>query len=152
MPVIKTQFMEVTAKRKELDTDSIQLGSKQSNINLRDVKEMKTAKKAERTGVVFVYEYTVSYPLTQPKGEKLGNIKIVGEIFYVDEAKKIKTIIDGWKKDNKLSEDMLTLVLNVGLNQATIEAIYQANKVEMPSPIPLPHLKPAKKGGISSAG
>jgi hypothetical protein len=150
MPVIKTQFREISAVRNIIEEGKAKSASRSSNISVIDVKEMQSSKKTDKSTLMFVYEYTVNYPL-EPSG-KLGEIRIIGEVFYVEDVKKAKTIIDDWKKDKQINEDVLTLIINVGLLESTVEAISQAHKVGVPSPIPLPRLKPAGKKGTSSAG
>jgi hypothetical protein len=150
MPVIRTQFREISAVRNIIENGKAKSASRGSNIAVIDIKEMPSSKKTDKSTLMFTYEYSVSYPL-EPSG-KLGEIRIIGEIFYVEDTKKIKTILDEWKKDKQINEDTLTLIINVGLLESTVEAIGQAHKVGVPSPIPLPRLKPAGKKSTSSAG
>ena len=150
MPIIKTQFREISAVRNIIEAEKIGSASRNSNISIREVKEITSSKKTDKSSLMFIYEYSVDYPLQS--GGKLGSVRIVGEIFYVEDTKKAKNILDGWKKDKKIEEDVLALILNVGLSEANIEAIYQSHKVGLPSPIPMPRLKPAGKKSTSSAG
>ena len=153
MTIIKTQFREISAVRNPIEDEKVKMTSRSSNISVIDIKEMPTSKKLDKASLMFVYEHTVDYNL-QPSGN-LGKVKVVGEIFYVDDVKKIKGILDDWKKNKKIDENLLTAIINVGLTDANIEAIYQAHKVGLPSPIPLPRLKSSEAKetkGTSSAG
>jgi hypothetical protein len=149
MPIIKTQFREVSAIRNEIEAKRVKLDARKTNISVVDVKEI-SQKTGEKQGLIFIYEFTIEYPISEPKNLELGNVKIVGEIFYVDDAKVVENIIKEWKKDKKLSKEVITDILNVGMEEATIEAVYQTKKVGLPSPIPLPRLKSPKKGSVSA--
>ena len=144
MPVVKTLFKEVSAVNNQIRADKIKMGPKTSNISIVDIREMVQSKKSEKEGLVFTYEYTVDYPLTEPKDQSLGKLKIVGEIFYIEDSDKIKEIMNGWNDNKKIPQNILTFLINVGLTDASIEGIYQAHKVGLPPSVPLPHLKPKK--------
>lgn len=150
MPIIKTQIRESSAVRNVISADKIKMGPRKSNINVVDVREINKGQKSDKTGLVFDYEFTMNYPLSEPKGKELGSIKVAGEIFLVDKESVTKPILDEWKKEKKITQKVLANLLNVALTEANIEAIYQAHKVNLPTPIPMPRLK-APKGSVSSA-
>ncbi len=144
MPIIRKKLRESSAKREVLEVDRIKPGKFKNDISIADVKEIKQEIKTEQKGVVFEYEFKTDYALEEPQGKSLGNIKIIGEIFYVDASNVVDEILESWKKDKKLKPEMMKKVLDVAFKDAQIEALHQAEKVGLPSPVPLMRLKDSK--------
>jgi hypothetical protein len=117
---------------------------------LEEVRELRTGN-TESKAAIFDFKYSVSYDLKEPKDQKLAELVVKGEIFYVDSNDEIDKILTKWKKDKKLESDITSDILNAALNKGQVEAIEQAAKLGLPPPIPLPTLKPQKPGKASAA-
>jgi hypothetical protein len=147
MTIIRKQVRESTSVRNVLEAEKIVLGQTKTDISITGITELKGGKEApkERSGLVFEVTYKVDYELSQPKGKKLGNIVVVTELFFVDEIKVVKEILSEWKKDKKLSNNVIPSIIRVALEQSMIEAIEQSYKVGLPSPVPLPTVRAKRK-------
>ena len=88
--------------------------------------------KNKQQGLKFMFNHSIMY---EPK---FGHIKLSGEVLYIEEEKKIKEILDKWKKEKKVSGDVMTMLLNNILTKCNIEALLLSREVGLPSPIPLP--------------
>ena len=140
MPIIRTGFRESKASRKKFESGTkIKLGKLSNDIRIVDIKELEYK---DKMGFVFIeYEYAIEYNLDEPKDDSWGNLHIVGEILYADTEEMIKNLIKDWQTDKKIDKDILALVVRNAMNEAQIEAIVQAKKVGLPSPVPMPKLK-----------
>jgi len=140
MPIIQKQFKEISAKRESLK-GKIKLGKLKNNISILDVRKVDENEKVDSEIIVFEYEFNTDFSLEEPKGNSLGTIKIVGEIFYADSIKKADEILNGWSKNKKLKSNLLKAILNVAFKDSQIEALEQSKKVGLPPPIPLMRFK-----------
>jgi hypothetical protein len=132
MAIVGFNFMKIIAERKHA------LGGKigiQPNISIKDVvpTDMALGKNKEN-GLVFSFEYKFVY---EPG---VGEILMVGELFYMNDAKKIKDVLDKWKKDKKVEPDVLSEVLGAAAQKCNVEAILMSREVNLPTPIRLPNL------------
>ncbi len=144
MPIIRKKLRESSAKREVLEVDRIKPGKFKNDISITDVKEIQQQVSTEQKGVIFEYEFKTDFALEEPQGKSLGNIKIIGEIFYVDANDVVDEILNGWKNDKKVKPEIMKKALDVAFKDAQIEALHQAEKVGLPSPVPLMRLKDSK--------
>ena len=63
----------------------------------------------------------------------------------MEESKKIKELLDGWKKGKKLPKEIMPSILNTVMNKANIQALILSEQINLPPPIPLPKLKQEEK-------
>jgi hypothetical protein len=132
MTIVGFNFMKINAERKHAPGGKIGI---QPNISINDVAPTDMALgKNKENGLVFSFEYRFKY---EPG---VGEILMAGEVFYMDEAKKTKDILDKWKKDKKLEPELLGEVLGAATQRCNVEAILLSREVNLPSPIRLPNL------------
>jgi len=132
MAIVGFNFMKISAERKHAPGGKIAI---QPNISIKDVVPTDMALgKSKENGLVFSFEYKFTY------GPAVGEIVMAGEVFYMSEAKKIKDILDSWKKDKKLGPELLSEVLGAATQRCNVEAILLSREVNLPSPIRLPNL------------
>lgn len=132
MAIVGFNFMKISAERKHGPGGKIGI---KPNINIKDVAMTDMALgKSKENGLVFSFEYRFSY---EPG---VGEIVMAGEIFYLNESKKNKDIVDKWKKDKKLEPELLSEVLRSATQRCNVEAILLSREVNLPSPIRLPGL------------
>lgn len=150
MPIVNIALRESNAVRHILKGNVIKPGGRSTNVSLDDVREIKTGSSNSKA-VIFDFIYSVSYDMKEPKGQKMAELKVKGEIFYVGANDEIDEVMKLWDKEKKLEPKMMGVVLNAALNKGQVEAIEQAAKLGLPPPIPLPTLKPQKAGKTSAA-
>ena len=56
----------------------------------------------------------------------------------------IDEILEKWKKDKKIDQEIMTPVLNTALTKCNIEALMLSQSMNMPPPIPLPKIQPSQ--------
>ncbi|MEM3572895.1 MAG: hypothetical protein QXJ62_01495 [Nitrososphaeria archaeon] len=127
--------------KKEVRIKQVSHNVKINDLELRDVNFGKFKKI-----LIFNYKYTVDY-LLEKESEKIGEIIIDGEILYLDEEKKLQEMEKEWKKDKKIDPEIMRQVLQAAIDNAQVEAIYNAKKVLLPSPIPLGVVKKGEEQG-----
>ncbi len=81
------------------------------------------------------FDYLCSY---EPK---VGFLNIRGNMFILVDKKSGDKILENWKDKKSLPKDVLEFVINVVLQRCTIDAINFAQKLNLPSPVPLPKVK-----------
>jgi len=62
---------------------------------------------------------------------------------YVEEPKKAKEILSGWKKDKKLDKELMATLLNTLLVKCNVQALILSQQINLPPPIPLPKVQMA---------
>jgi len=133
MTVVSFNFTKIQAEKKEAGKGKINISN---NITIENVEEKDLALGTQKQKVLnFGFKFTSTY------GPDIGNIKLNGNVLYSEDAKKVKEILDGWKKDKKLPKDTMTKVLNVVLNKSNIQALILSEHVNLPPPIPLPKVQ-----------
>ena len=141
MPILRKGFRESKAVRNTFEAGTKLKFDKAPKTELR-VAEIKELEYKDDNGFALIeYEFKIDYMLEEPKGQSFGNISIIGEILYADKQDFIKNLVKEWKEDKKLDKGILGMIINIAMNDAQIEAIVQANKIGLPSPLPLPKLK-----------
>ena len=150
MPIVNVMLRESKAVRNLIKADVLKPGNRANDVKIEDVRELRRLGK-ENTALVFEFLFTAKYDLKEPKDHSLGEISVKGEILYVNTKDEMKNIMDVWKKDKKLEPKIMGSILNAALAKSQVEAIEQAAKVGLPSPVPLPMLKASKPSSKSSA-
>lgn len=140
MAIIGSNLKEIEAKRFEVKGD-VKGGPVQNNVNITNIEERDLNIENLKKGIAFEFEFKSDYTLEKPSGKKLGYLKLVGEILFVDKEKEMDKILKEWKKTKKVDNSVMQQILNVALDNSQIEAISISRKVMLPSPIPLPRLK-----------
>ena len=87
----------------------------------------------------FDFEFTTEYK------PDIGNMKINGNLIFRDEGKKIKEILDIWRKSKKLDKDIMTSITNFILIKCNVRALGLAEQVNLPPHIQLPMIQISSK-------
>lgn len=132
MAIVGFNFMKVSAERKHAPGGKISI---KPNIVVKNVSQTDLALgKTKENGLVFSFEYKFSY---EPG---VGEILMAGEVFYMNDSKKTKEILDGWTKNKKLAPEVLSEILGAATQRCNVESILLSREVNLPSPIRLPNL------------
>lgn len=136
MTIVRVNLHKINAER-NLETKGGQINLK-NNVSLKDVEEMDFNKDGKK-GLKFSFEFDCNY---EPD---LGKIEVMGQVFYVEEAKLINEIKESWDKDKRIPTAVMEQVINAALHKGNIQAIKTAEDVGLPSPLPLPKVAGQKK-------
>ena len=136
MTIVGFNFTKLEAEKKDMAKGKISVGN---NVSIKNVEEKDISLANDKQKVLaFIFEFTSKYD------PDIGSIKFVGEVLFMEDAKKVKEILDGWKKDKKLPKDIMTGILNTVLNKCNIQALIISEQINLPPPIPLPKVAPAQ--------
>ncbi|MEM4271891.1 MAG: hypothetical protein QXD13_02290, partial [Candidatus Pacearchaeota archaeon] len=106
-----------------------------NNIMVTDVSETDlNLGKAKQKGIKFTFDFTAEY---EPK---IGSINFVGEILYLEDAKKIEEIMKEWKKSQKAPEDVSIQIVRAIISKCYTKSLIWSEEVNLPPPIPIPTL------------
>tara|TARA_Y100000310_G_scaffold330239_1_gene401557 strand:- start:818 stop:1222 length:405 start_codon:yes stop_codon:yes gene_type:complete len=131
MSMLGINLSKIEAERKAPVRGKISI---KNNIAIKDVKKQEL-KIQNQESVKVEFEFTAKY---EPN---IGDIIINGDTVIVDTPEKIKEILDQWKKDKKLPEDLLSQVMNGLLSRCNIEAIVLGREVGLPPTLNMPKVK-----------
>jgi hypothetical protein len=140
MTIVGFNFTKIEAERKEGIKGKINVNN---NVAIKEVEEKKISLANDKQKVLsFTFEFTAKYD------PNIGSIKFVGNVLFMEETKKAKELLDGWKKDKKLPKEIMPIILNTVLNKCNIQALILSEQINLPPPIPMPKLQagqPAEK-------
>lgn len=103
-----------------------------NNIRVTDVTKAEIGKTKKRDGLKFSFQFDVLY---EP-----GIAKMMwdGEATVVTTSEIVKEELASWEKDKKVSNDLMTGVVNTILTRTNIAALILAREVGLPPPVQLP--------------
>lgn len=137
MTVVSFNFTKIKAEKKETIKGKININN---NVTIQNVEEKDLSLGNQKQKVLsFTFEFTSKY------GPDIGAIQLVGNVLYMEDSKKVKEILDGWKKDKKLPKEVMTPILNTILNKSNVQALILSDHVNLPPPIPLPKVHVGQK-------
>ncbi|MBS3143149.1 hypothetical protein J4464_07205 [Candidatus Woesearchaeota archaeon] len=137
MSIVGFSFTKITAERKSSVRGKVNINN---NIGIKDVKERELSFSKDQSGLEFQFEFTADY---EPQ---LGSIKLNGEVLYMESSKKVSEVMDRWKKEKKLDQELMTKILNSVLMKCNVQALILSQDLNLPPPIPLPKINVNKPG------
>ncbi|RLE38989.1 hypothetical protein DRJ17_02225 [Candidatus Woesearchaeota archaeon] len=137
MTIIGFNFKRFDAEKKEHQGGNIKVDN---NINIKSVEEFEVnLGKGAQKALKFNFEFSSTF---QPD---IGRIIIAGEVIDLEDEKKVKEIVEAWKKKEKLDEKVMEPVMTYILNKSNIQALLIAKDLNLPSPVPLPRIRKLPK-------
>ncbi len=133
MTIVKINLHKVNAER-DLSAKAGQVKIN-NNVSLREVEDMEFSVEGKK-GLKFTFAFNCNY---EPG---LGKIEVEGQVLFVDEDKKVDEIKASWEKDKKVPVEIMEQIINAALHKGNIQAIKISEDVNLPSPLPLPKVKP----------
>jgi hypothetical protein len=107
-----------------------------NNVAVKDVtKTDLTFGASKQDALEFTYEFKASY---EPK---IAHITFEGTVTYFESPAAIDEIMKMWKKEKKVSPEIMSNVINSILVKCNVEALLLSREVNLPPPIPLPKVK-----------
>ena len=134
MTIVKINLHKVSASR-NLDSKAGQVQIN-NNVSLKDVESMGFNVDG-RKGLRFSFAFNCNY---EPN---LGKIEVEGQVLYVDDDARIEAIQQSWNKDKRVPMDVMEQIVNAALHKGNIQAIKVSEDISLPSPLPLPKVKPS---------
>lgn len=132
MTIVKINLHKVNAER-NLTAQNGQV--KISNqVSIKNVEEMDFSAGTKK-GLKFTFGFNCDY---EPD---LGKLMLEGQVFFVEEGKKISEIKESWEKEKKIPLEIMEQIVNAALHKGNIQAIKVSEDLSLPSPLPLPKVK-----------
>jgi len=137
MTIVSFNFTSIQAEKKESSKGKININN---NVTIQKLEEKDLSLGNHKQKVLnFTFEFTSKY------SPDIGLIKLIGNVLYMEDSKKVKSILDDWKKDKKIPKDIMAKVLNTVLSKSNIQALILSDQINLPSPIPLPKVQTEPK-------
>ncbi|MEM2089505.1 MAG: hypothetical protein QXL88_00200 [Candidatus Pacearchaeota archaeon] len=86
----------------------------------------------------------ISFSFSVEYEPKVASLLLEGELIFVDEPKKIKSILEGWK-NKKLDEKIRTSILNFIITRCNVKALQIEEELNLPFHLPMPRIKEQEK-------
>lgn len=135
MPIVKINVHKVNAERSlKAKGGQIKINN---NVSIKDVESLDFSVEGKK-GLKFTFEFTCHY---EPD---LGKIDVEGQVLYVDEEAKVEEVHNSWKKNKRIPMDVMEQIVNAALHKGNIQAIKISEDINLPSPLPLPKVKPTE--------
>jgi hypothetical protein len=127
--IVGLTFTKIASERTQNANGSINVNY---NPSVEDVEEADVSALDED-----VTRISFNFPIHYEKdGADVGSITLNGNVLWKgDDA---ADILDSWEEDEALPENMQLAVLNHLYQQCLPEAVNLANRLELPSPVPMP--------------
>lgn len=135
MPIVKINIHKLNAERSlKAKGGQVKINN---NVSIKDVEDMDFAVEGKK-GLKFTFDFTCNY---EPD---LGKIAVEGQVLYVDEDKKVDEVKNSWDKEKKIPMEIMERIVNGALHKGNIQAIKISEDVSLPSPLPLPKVRPGQ--------
>ncbi len=138
MAIVGFNFKKMSVERKSSGKGSINIKNNISVVGANE--EDLSLGSSKEKGIRYDFEFVCQY---EPD---LGSIKLEGEVLAVENADKVKEIIGSWKKNKKLPQEIMAVVVNMALKKCNVKALILADDINLPPPIPLPKVNTNQKG------
>ena len=139
MTIVKINLHKLNAER-NLDAKGGQIKIN-NNVSIKDVQQLDFSVEG-RKGLKFTFSFNCNY---EPE---LGKIEVEGQVLFVETEERVREIKESWDKDKKIPLDVMEQIVNAALHKGNIQAIKISEDVSLPSPLPLPKVKPSKESAV----
>lgn len=130
MAIVGLNFNKITAEKKAGAKGKINISN---NVSVKEVEQSNLNLGSQsQEGLKLTFEFTSKY---EPD---FGAIVLEGHLVYIEDPKKVKEVLAGWKKDKKLPNDVMRETLNAVLNKCNVQALILSREINLPPPIPMP--------------
>lgn len=134
--IVGFEYTSFDAKKKSLVQGSIQIKNGISIVSVESA-NMSFINKESRV-LKIGFKFIVNYG-------SFADINIGGSIFALFDKKSADAVEKKWKDSKHLDESILQIVLNQVMQKCSIEAISLSQKLNLPSPVPLPKVNVEKR-------
>ncbi|MFH1276194.1 MAG: hypothetical protein ABIH82_03710 [Candidatus Woesearchaeota archaeon] len=135
MTIVKINVHKVSASRNlSAKVGQVKINN---NVSLSNVEELSFSADGKK-GLKFTFTFSCTY---EPD---LGKIEVEGQVMWVDEAKTVDEVKASWDKDKRIPMNVMEPIINASLHKGNIQAIKISEDIDLPSPLPLPKVKPTE--------
>ncbi len=142
MPVIGMQLTKIEAVRRSNPTPGFKVESVPTIVSVEE-KELPALGNDGKV-LVINYTFTVDY---RPD---IANIKISGEILYLEEGERVG--VKTWAKNKALPQDVMIEVYNTIFRKGLLKALVLSDDMQLPPPLQVPIVTPKKNDGKEKNG
>jgi hypothetical protein len=130
MTIIGFNYKEIKVKKKQNATGKVNITN---NIAIKEVtkEELKIGQTAKE-GLKFKFEFKSMY---EPDA---AEIIILGDLISIESEEKVTSVLDQWKKDKKVDDEIMPVVLNYIFAKCVVESVLYSKSIGLPPPLPLP--------------
>lgn len=134
MSIVGFSFTKIVVERRAPLQGTIEITN---NVVITQIEKADLSlAEAKQDGIKFTYQFTSKY------SPEIGDITLIGEVLYIEDKDKVKAILAEWEKHKKISQEIMTAVLNTVLERCNIQALILSREVNLPAPIQLPKIGP----------
>ena len=102
MTIVGFNFTKMDVEKKNIAGGKINISN---NVVIKEVVDTDLSLGSEKQRAIkFIFEFTSKY---EPN---IGNILLGGEVLFMEEASKVKKIMDDWKKDKKVEKGLMSAI------------------------------------------
>lgn len=126
-------IISIEAERKENLEGELKISH---SIKIETIKKYKQ-EDIRQESLKIGFDFEINY-------EKLGKVKISGNLFLLLNQKLLKEILTMWES-KKIDQKIQTLILNIIIQKATVKLLQIENDIGLPPHIKVPVLKAKEK-------
>lgn len=130
MNIVGFHFTKINGEKKNANFQKFGI---KYGLNITRVEEAKlgiTDKKSKSLKIFFTYSC-----MYEPDH---GQIDLDGDFIFVEENKAADAVLKHWNEKKRPSKELLEKVTNFCIQRCSLQALFIAKELGLPSPIPLP--------------
>ncbi len=136
MPIVGFNFTKITAEKNNAVKGNISINT---NVQIKDVKDTKMKMPSKQKTIEVDFHYIAKFD------PKLGSMDFEGNMILLEDEKRANELLKYWKKNKKLPDEFVPVVMNTALNRCSIEAVILSKDINLPAPVQMPKIGPSKK-------
>lgn len=137
MPALGINMIGISAGKKDFGEGGVKVNNR---ANITDVKERELPN-LNTKGLIVTFDYKTEY-ISSKNGKSVAEIAILGEVYVIEQ--NLAEIMEKWKKEKKLPENVNIHIINTILRKCITKAIVLSEDLMLPSPIALPYASKRK--------
>lgn len=133
MTIVGFNFSGISVERKEMVNEKINISN---NVAITNIEKTDLAfGTSKQNAIKFNFKFDTTYT------PDIGSIRLTGDVIYLAEDKKVKELLEQWKKSKKIDQMITEVILNAILSKCNIEALLLSKEVNLPPPLPMPKVQ-----------
>jgi hypothetical protein len=140
MQLVGFNFTKISAKR-ELKIENY---SQNTNIEFLDLEKEKIDLLKDLDAIKLTFKYSVDYTHSGEKEKPCAELNFEGHIVFALSKKESSDLLKSWRK-KQIPPNVQIPLFNLILKKCSPKAVYLADELNMPSPVPLPKITPKPK-------
>ncbi len=137
MQVIGLNFTKILAEK----SGSFRKSSINTNIEFTELEKTEFDILKDSEALKISFRYSITFSTSEHKEAEDGKILFEGAITLAVSKEEAKSLKKSWKK-KQLPNNIRIPLFNLILRKCTPKAMYLADEIDLPSPVPLPKIKP----------